>query len=82
MTLRSWAWVKVLLKETLDLYLSSYQIGTKSIMLFGKYELLKNFNVNVGADADTGGSAIALPGLRPGELKTDHIWHRCHTTGN
>ena len=41
----------------------------------GKYKLLKYFNVNVHAeanadDADDGGSAIALPGLRPGELKT------------
>ena len=33
----------------------------------GKYNLLKNFNINV--DADSGGSAIALPGLCPGELK-------------
>ena len=35
---------------------------------------LKNFNVNVeagadaNADVDAGGSAIALPGLRPDEL--------------
>ena len=34
-----------------------------------KKEALKNFNVNVYADADALGSAIALPGLRPGELK-------------
>ena len=37
---------------------------------------LKNFNVNVDADADTdadaGGSATALPGLRPEKLKTNH----------
>ena len=33
--------------------------------------LLKNFNVhvNVGIDANAGGSALALPGLRPGELE-------------
>ena len=33
-----------------------------------KIYALKNFNVNVDADADTGGSAIA----RPGELKMAH----------
>ena len=38
----------------------------------------KNFNVKLlanadtNADADTGGSTIALPGLRPGELKSVH----------
>ena len=31
----------------------------------GKYKLLKNINV----DTDAGGSAMALPGLRPRELK-------------
>ena len=34
----------------------------------------KNFNVKTltfaNANADAGGSTIALPGLRPGELKT------------
>ena len=45
----------------------------QSIIQFGKYEVLKNFNVNVDADAianaNAGSSAIALPGLHPGELK-------------
>ena len=75
------------MNKTLELYLSSYQIQTKSIKRSGKYKLLKNFNVNVDANADTnansdanananadaGGSAIALPWLRPGELK--RVWH-------
>ena len=41
LTFRSWAWVRVLLTKTLDLYLWSNQIWTKCMRLFGKYELLK-----------------------------------------
>ena len=39
--------------------------------------VLKNFNVNVDAntDADAGYSAIALPRLRPGELKISFRRH-------
>ena len=41
LTLRSWIWARVSLNRTLNLYLSSYQIWIKSIIWFGKYELLK-----------------------------------------
>ena len=49
----------VLLNKTLELYLSSCQICTKSIKWSGKYKLLKNFNINVDADAE----ANATPGV-------------------
>ena len=35
----------VMLNKTLDLYLLSFQTETKSIIWFGKYELLKHFNI-------------------------------------
>ena len=59
----------------MDLYVSSYQIWSKSNKWFRKYKILNDFNANVDADANAdtdasaGGSAIAFSGLRPGELK-------------
>ena len=35
----------VVKNKTLDLYLLLFQILTKSIIWFGKYELLKHFNI-------------------------------------
>ena len=35
----------VMMNKTLDLYLLLFQIWTKSILWFGKYELLKHFNI-------------------------------------
>ena len=42
------------------------------IKWYGKYKLYKNFNINVDTDAnvDARGSAIVLPGLRPGNQKS------------
>ena len=34
-----------MMNKTLDLYLLSYQISTKSIVWFGKNEHLKNFKI-------------------------------------
>ena len=39
-----------------------------------------NFNVNV--DSDAGDSAIALPGLRPGELYSEYIFFRSENECN
>ena len=38
---------RVLLNKTLDLYLSSYQIYTKSMVWFRKYQLFKNSEVEI-----------------------------------
>ena len=57
MTLTLRLWAGVLLNKTLELYLSSYQIWIKSIQWSGKYKLLKNFNVNMDADANSDADA-------------------------
>ena len=61
--------MQILLNKTLNLYISSYQIKTKSIMWFEEYAVLKKKD----AEANGRGSAIALSGLCTGELKISEV---------
>ena len=64
----------MVLRKILDQYVSSYQRRIKSVIRLGNNEVLKTLTktltfVDVNADADTGGSTIALPERCSGELK-------------
>ena len=58
----------MVLRKILDQYVSPYQRGIKSVIRLGKNEVLKTLTF-VNANADTGGSTIAIPERCSGELK-------------
>ena len=64
--------VGMVLRKILDQYVSSYQSWIKSVIRLGNNEVLKTLTKTltfVDANADTGGSTIALPERCSGELK-------------
>ena len=67
--------VGMVLCKILDQYVSSYQRWIKSVIRLGNNEALKTLTktltfVDADANADAGGSTIALPERCSGELKT------------
>ena len=77
LTLKSCMGVGMALCKILDQYLSSHQTWTKSIIGFGNNEVLKILtfvDVDANANADTGGSTIALREPCSGELKSVRVY--------
>ena len=76
----------MVLRKSLDQYVSSYQRWIKSVIRLGINEVLKtltktltfvdadaNANANAYGNADAGGSIIALPEHCSGELKMEIV---------
>ena len=62
----------MVLRKILDQYVLSYQRRIRSVIRLGNNEVLKTLTKTltfVDADADAGGSTIALPERFSGELK-------------
>ena len=65
--LRSLSGVGVVVCNCWDQYLTKFCSNTNK--LFANADAAADANANTNANPDAGGSTIAIPGLRPGELK-------------